>query len=186
MRCTLIGCWPGIPADISARRRCIDGSLRMRWVVSGFARLLRYLCISPCLRMVWSLRLAVETAGHVSPAPMGLIICVSDAEGMETMNEIELPDDPPPAPLLAQLQGAIYAASNYYRPTKITHGHRTVYLIDEWTYQRMLDQATVGDRPAEASCQCHAANAFEDPRAVSGAAAVALGLVRPAEAGSDG
>ena len=62
------------------------------------------------------------------------------------MNEIDLPDDGRPATIEEKLRAAVYQASMYYWPTKITYGHRTVYLIDEWTWKRL---AAAAERAAE-------------------------------------
>lgn len=62
------------------------------------------------------------------------------------MNEINLPDDGRPATVEEKLRAAVYQASMYYWPTKITYGHRTVYLIDEWTWKRL---AAAAERAAE-------------------------------------
>ena len=61
------------------------------------------------------------------------------------MNEINLPDDGRPATIEEKLRAAVYQASMYYWPTKITCGHRTVYLIDQGTYERLVA------KPAEPS-----------------------------------
>lgn len=54
------------------------------------------------------------------------------------MKEINLPDVREAAQVEDQLRLAVYEASMYYRPTKITCGHRTVYLIDQGTYERLV------------------------------------------------
>ena len=61
------------------------------------------------------------------------------------MKEINLPDVREAAQVEDQLRLAVYEASMYYRPTKITCGHRTVYLIDQGTYLRLVA------KPAEPS-----------------------------------
>lgn len=43
----------------------------------------------------------------------------------ELVNEIDLPDVREAAQVEDQLRLAVYEASMYYRPTKITCGHRT-------------------------------------------------------------
>lgn len=62
------------------------------------------------------------------------------------MNEITLPEQPVPPALEDQIRAAIYQASNYHWPTKIICGYRTVYLIDQWTYDQMVAaQAPAGE-----------------------------------------
>lgn len=57
------------------------------------------------------------------------------------MKEINLPDVREAAQVEDQLRAAVYEVSMFYRPTKITCGHRTVYLIDQGTYERLAAKA---------------------------------------------
>lgn len=85
--------------------------------------------------------------------------------------EIVLSEEATPPTLEEQIKAAIYAACNYYWPTKIVCGYRTAYLIDEWTYARLVAVAeaepgsiTVPDEPVPLYCmRCGASTWVEGP-----------------------
>ena len=62
-------------------------------------------------------------------------------------NEIHLPEEDPPMTLEARLRGAIYAASMYHTVTPIVQGHRRVYIVPEWMYDKF-----VADERSDRSC----------------------------------
>lgn len=54
------------------------------------------------------------------------------------MKEIKLSEPRETTVEEQQLRAAVYSASMYLQPAKITYGHRTVYLIDQGTYERLV------------------------------------------------
>ena len=65
------------------------------------------------------------------------------------MKEIQLPDprrDLAPPTLEDEIREAIYEASNFNRPTRIMWGQRSAYLIDQFTYERLVAVVEAGGR----------------------------------------
>lgn len=55
--------------------------------------------------------------------------------------DFEIPESAPPPDVEAKLRGAIYSASTYNEHVKITCGYRTVVLLAQHEYDRLIARA---------------------------------------------